>query len=178
MRKRMSYMIQGSGSTSGLFPHMRIGANITLQAKLAAWSEKQIEERLAYLLDMAHLSRHYLKRYPHELSGGENQRVSLCRALMLKPNMLLLDEPFGALDPITRREIQKEFLSIKRELDLTVLLVSHDLQEALRLGDHLVLIDKGDQSRIIESCPKEEFVRSENKLLKEFFSVQQEPSLA
>ena len=130
---------------------------------------------------MVHLPWDYLKRYPHELSGGESQRVSLCRALMLKPPMLLLDEPFGALDPITRREIQREFLHIKRKLGLTVIMVSHDLQEAFRLGDHLVFLNKmGKESRarVIESSPKAEFIRSKNKLLKEFLSMRQELPLS
>ncbi len=153
LRNRMGYMVQGGG----LFPHLTIAANIALKAKLLGWSRQKIDQRLDHLLSMVSLPAEYRRRYPYQLSGGEQQRAAICRALMLEPDILLLDEPFGALDPVTRREMQREFLHIKNSLGFTAVLVTHDLQEALRLADHLVLLNKG---KVEQSSERSSFLSS------------------
>jgi osmoprotectant transport system ATP-binding protein len=117
--------------------------NITLLAILEKWPKERIENRARELMKLVNLPVSYSKRYPHELSGGEQQRVGLCRAMMLNPKIFLLDEPFGALDPITRSEIHAEFAKLQRLEARTIVLVTHDLREALKLADHLVILNKG-----------------------------------
>ncbi len=139
LRRSIGYAVQGTG----LFPHMTIRKNVILMAKLEGWKRARIQERLHGLMELVNLPLSYLDRYPYELSGGEQQRVGLCRAMMLNPRLFLLDEAFGALDPITRGEIHEEFLRIQSLEPRTILMVTHDIREALKLADFILLLNGG-----------------------------------
>lgn len=140
IRQRAGYAIQ----SGGLFPHLTARRNVELPARHAGWSREQTGARIAELASMVHLSESTLGRFPAELSGGQRQRVALMRALVLDPGVLLLDEPLGALDPLIRGELQREFRSLFRELRKTVVLVTHDLAEAAYLApDDIVLLRSG-----------------------------------
>ena len=139
LRLHIGYAVQGTG----LFPHLTVEANITLLARLIKWDAERIKARTEELMELVNLPFSYVQRYPHELSGGEQQRVGLCRAMILNPQVFLLDEPFGALDPISRNEIQREFLHLQRSEARTIILVTHDLREALKLAERLVILDQG-----------------------------------
>ncbi|PIR24676.1 MAG: ABC transporter ATP-binding protein [Deltaproteobacteria bacterium CG_4_10_14_0_2_um_filter_43_8] len=159
LRKQIGYAVQGTW----LFPHMTIRENITLLAKLEQWSAEKIEKRLNELVDLVELWPHLLDRYPYQLSGGQQQRVGLCRAMMLNPEILLLDETFGALDPITKHEIHEEFLRVQRVTDRTVLLVTHDVQEAMKLAKRLIVLHEGkilqhDDVEVVLKKPANAFV--------------------
>jgi osmoprotectant transport system ATP-binding protein len=139
IRRQIGYVVQGGG----LFPHLDAEGNVALVARFLRWDEGRIEKRLAELLDVARLPREALRRFPRQLSGGQAQRVSLMRALMLDPSVLLLDEPLGALDPITRFELQEDLRDVFARLRKTVVLVTHDLAEAAFFADRLVLMRGG-----------------------------------
>lgn len=139
LRRRMGYVIQ----EGGLFPHLTAGQNVTLMARHLSKPESEIQARLEELCDLTHFPRDGLERYPVELSGGQQQRVGLMRALMLDPQVLLLDEPLGALDPLVRRGLQDELRSIFQALEKTVVLVTHDLAEAAYLAHRIVLMKDG-----------------------------------
>jgi osmoprotectant transport system ATP-binding protein len=151
VRRRMGFAVQGTG----LFPHLTARDNICLLAGLEGWPAGNIEQRLDELLALSQIQREQLDRYPHQLSGGQQQRVGLCRAMMLRPEILLLDEPFGAIDPITRLDIQEQFLVLHRAEPTTAVLVTHDMREALRLADHIVIMDSG---RVVCSVDKVELL--------------------
>ncbi len=138
-RRRIGYAVQGAA----LFPHMTGRQNVTLVAKLEGWSEAAMEDRLQVLLDEMDLPHEVADRLPREMSGGQQQRLGLCRALMLKPKLLLLDEPFSAVDPITRVEIYERFTEVKAREGVSSLLVTHDLREARRLAEYLVILNEG-----------------------------------
>lgn len=138
LRRRMGYAVQGGG----LFPHMTVFDNISLVARLEGWSGTKMADRVDELFALFSLQSDLSDRYPHELSGGQQQRVSLCRAIMLAPSLLLLDEPFSALDPITRASIHEDFNALRGATDSTVL-VTHDMAEAIRLADYLVVLREG-----------------------------------
>jgi osmoprotectant transport system ATP-binding protein len=144
VRHHIGYVIQDGG----LFPHLSARDNLVLQPRLLGKSRAEIDNRILELCDLTHFPQNALDRFPLELSGGQRQRVSLMRALMLSPELLLLDEPFAALDPLVRARLQTELKSIFRELHQTAVLVTHDLAEAARLGDHIVLMQEG---RIIQA---------------------------
>lgn len=139
LRRRMGYAVQGTA----LFPHLCARDNITLIARLARWSAAAIDERLAQLTQLMHLDPACLDRHPHQLSGGQQQRVGLCRAMMLRPEALLLDEPFGAIDPITRYDIHQQMLELLGAEPTTVLLVTHDMREAMLLAQRIVVMHAG-----------------------------------
>ena len=139
LRRRMGYAVQGSG----LFPHLTARGNITLAATLARWSDSEITARQDELLSLMHLERTLLDRHPHELSGGQQQRVGLCRAMMLRPEVLLLDEPFAAIDPITRYDIHRQLQELLAVEPAAVLLVTHDMREAMQLAQRIVVLDRG-----------------------------------
>jgi len=139
LRHRMGYVIQ----EGGLFPHLTVRHNITLMASYLRWPAKKIELRLQELAELVHISPSFFNRYPSELSGGQRQRVSLMRALMLDPDLLLLDEPLGALDPMIRFDLQQELKEIFNRLDKTVIMVTHDIAEAAFFADHIVLLRDG-----------------------------------
>src|SRR6516164_3027984 len=139
LRRRIGYMIQ----EGGLFPHLTARANVLLMARHIGKSEKEMHNRLLELSELTRFSEKLLPRYPVELSGGQRQRVSLMRALMLSPQLLLLDEPLGALDPLVRAALQKDLKEIFARLRQTVLFVTHDLAEAIYFGDEIVLMNGG-----------------------------------
>jgi osmoprotectant transport system ATP-binding protein len=138
-RRRIGYVIQ----EGGLFPHLTARANILLMARHLGKSESETKPRLSDLCELTRFSENLLPRYPVELSGGQRQRVSLMRALMLSPELLLMDEPLGALDPLVRASLQKDLKEIFARLHQTALLVTHDLAEAAYLGDEIVLMNEG-----------------------------------
>ena len=139
LRRRIGYVIQ----EGGLFPHLTGRANILLMARHLGESSDEMNSRLARLCALTRFPDNLLARYPLELSGGQRQRVSLMRALMLSPELLLLDEPLGALDPLVRASLQKDLKEIFGQLQQTALLVTHDLSEAAYLGDEIVLMNEG-----------------------------------
>ncbi|EED32347.1 ABC transporter ATP-binding protein [gamma proteobacterium NOR5-3] len=149
IRQRMGYAVQGTG----LFPHLTVADNISIGAKVAGWSQQQQTDRLGELLSLTHLDEALLQRYPHELSGGQQQRVGLCRAMMLRPQVLLLDEPFAAIDPITRFDIHQQLQQLLVAEPVTVVLVTHDMREAMSLAQQIVVMDKG-KVRVNESTAK------------------------
>ena len=139
-RRRIGYAVQGAG----LFPHMTVRQNVDLLARLERWPREDIESRFAELLEEMGLDASLADRYPNQLSGGQQQRVGLCRALMLKPGLLLLDEPFSAVDPITRMELYEQFMHAQQHEGVSALLVTHDMREAVRLAQHLVIVGSGE----------------------------------
>src|SRR4029450_10742779 len=139
LRRRIGYVIQ----EGGLFPHLTARANVLLMARYLGKSNEEMRTRLLELCELTRLSDNLLSRYTVELSGGQRQRVSLMRALMLSPELLLLDEPLGALDPLVRASLQKELKEIFRRLGQTVLFVTHDLAEAIYFADQIVLLNEG-----------------------------------
>lgn len=139
LRRKMGYVIQ----EGGLFPHLTARQNTTLMASYTGWSTSKINDRISELTDLTQFPVDGLDRYPAQLSGGQRQRVSLMRALMLDPELLLMDEPLGALDPLIRKDLQVELKSIFQHLHKTVLVVTHDLGEAGYLGDTIVLMREG-----------------------------------
>lgn len=161
LRRQIGYAVQGTG----LFPHMTVAGNITLLARLVKWPRDRIGDRAASLMKLTGLPETFARRYPHELSGGQQQRVGLCRAMMLNPPVFLLDEPFGALDPVTRADIHQEFLHLQQSEPRTIVLVTHDLREARRIAQRLVVLHRG---RIVQegTCaeilakPADEWVRN------------------
>ena len=160
-RRQIGYVVQGGA----LFPHMTAGANVTLMPKYIGWGSGDISEKLDFLSEMMDLPREALTRYPNELSGGQRQRVSLMRALMLDPEVLVLDEPFGALDPIVRFQLQKDLRALFRKLRKTLVMVTHDISEAAFFGDQIILMRAGtivQQGPISDFLhrPKEDFVKT------------------
>jgi osmoprotectant transport system ATP-binding protein len=153
MRRKMGYVIQ----EGGLFPHLTTHKNITLMASYLGWDTPRIETRVKELLRLTQFPEDGLKRYPAQLSGGQRQRVSLMRALMMDPELLLMDEPLGALDPMIRVDLQAELKRIFRELGKTVVMVTHDLGEAAYLADTIVMMREGE---IVQSGTLGELVRS------------------
>jgi len=140
LRKNIGYVIQ----QIGLFPHMTVRENIGLIPKIEGWSRDRIEERVKELLTLVHLPPEiFMDRYPKELSGGQQQRIGLARALVMDPPLLLMDEPFGALDPLLRRQLQDEFIAIKENIGRTIVFVTHDINEAFRLGDRIAIMHEG-----------------------------------
>jgi osmoprotectant transport system ATP-binding protein len=140
LRRGIGYVIQ----QVGLFPHLDVAANVATVPRLVGWDRRRIEARVDELLDLVGLDPAiYRHRRPDELSGGQRQRVGVARALATDPPILLMDEPFGAVDPVTRARLQDEFLRLQRQLRRTVVLVTHDIDEALRLGDHLAVLAAG-----------------------------------
>ena len=156
LRRNMGYAIQGVG----LFPHMTVGENISVVPKLYKWDEPRITARIEELLDLVGLPIEYATKYPRELSGGEAQRVGVARALGADPEFLLMDEPFGALDPVNRKRLQREFLEIQRRLKKTVVFVTHDINEAATMADQLVIMKEG---KIVAAGTPEEIACCEDE---------------
>lgn len=159
LRRKIGYVIQ----QIGLFPHMTIQQNISLVPKLLKWPEQQRKERARELLKLVDMGPEYLDRYPHELSGGQQQRIGVLRALAAEPPLILMDEPFGALDPITRDSLQEEFKKLQKTLHKTIVFVTHDMDEAIKLADRIVILKAGEIVQVgtpddILRNPADEFV--------------------
>lgn len=161
LRRRIGYVIQGAG----LFPHYTVAENIAIVPKLLGWDKKRIAARVDELLELVSLdAAQYRDRFPRELSGGQQQRVGVARALAADPPVLLMDEPFGAVDPITRQRLQDELLRLQEELHKTIVFVTHDFDEAVKLGDRIAILDVGseivqyDTPEAILAAPANEFV--------------------
>jgi osmoprotectant transport system ATP-binding protein len=160
LRQRIGYVIQDGG----LFPHLTGSANVSLMAAYLGWPKRKIASRVDELRELTRLSPEVLARYPAEMSGGQRQRVALVRALMLDADVLLLDEPLGALDPMVRAELQQELAKIFRRLRKTVALITHDLSEAAFFADRIVLLRCGrvvqtGTIRELQNSPADDFVR-------------------
>ncbi|MFC7063180.1 ABC transporter ATP-binding protein [Halobacillus seohaensis] len=160
MRRNTGYVIQ----SNGLFPNMTIEDNTMIVPDLLGWDRKKKRDRFNYLMDLLGMNPDdYRKRFPHELSGGQQQRIGVARAMASDPPVMLMDEPFGALDPIIREKVQDEFLAIQKEVKKTILFVSHDIDEAVRMGDKIALLRDGsimqyDRPTDMLIQPKNEFV--------------------
>jgi osmoprotectant transport system ATP-binding protein len=153
LRRRIGYCFQGTG----LFPHLTVAENVGITPDLKGWSPSRISARVDECLRLAELApERFRDRRPHELSGGEQQRVAVARALAGEPDVVLLDEPFGALDALTRERLQRSFDELRRRLRLTAIFVTHDVLEAFRLGDRIAVLDRG---RLLQVGTPEELVR-------------------
>lgn len=156
LRRKIGYVVQ----ETGLFPHYSVEKNVGLVPELLHKSREEVSRRTDEMLQLVGLEPpEFRKRYPHELSGGQRQRVGVARALAADPPILLMDEPFGALDPVSRAEVQQEFKQLQARLQKAVVLVTHDLREALFLGDTIALMDAG---RVQAFCKREEFLQSQD----------------
>jgi len=153
LRRGIGYVIQ----EVGLFPHFTVARNIGLVPKIEGWCADRTLSRVEELLQLVGLPAEIASRYPHQLSGGQRQRVGVARALAANPEILLMDEPFGALDPLTRDDLQREFLLLQQRLNKTVVFVTHDLREALRLGSRIALMEAG---KLVTVLSPQEFVKS------------------
>jgi len=166
LRRGIGYVLQNNG----LFPHYTVAENIAIVPQLLKWDAKKIQHRVSELLEKLHLSKDFLKVYPNELSGGQQQRVGLARALVADPPVLLMDEPFGALDNITKAKIHAEFKALDELKRKTIIMVTHDVQEAFELGDRICLMDKG---KIVQTgTPAELLFKPVNKFVKDFLNEQ------
>src|SRR5688572_21638621 len=139
LRRRIGYVIQ----QIGLFPHMTIADNIATVPKMLGWDKERTSQRIDELLETVGIDLSYRDRYPKELSGGQRQRIGVARAMAADPPVLLMDEPFGAIDPITRDRLQDEFLRLQREIKKTIVFVTHDIDEAIKMGDKIAVLQKG-----------------------------------
>ena len=162
LRRRIGYVIQ----QVGLFPHQTIGRNITTVPRLLGWSRQRVEQRLDELLHLVGMDPGtYRDRFPKELSGGQRQRVGVARALAADPPVMLMDEPFGALDPISRDRLQNEFLRLQQEIGKTIVFVTHDIDEAIKMGDRIAILREGsavaqyDTPERVLAAPADDFVR-------------------
>ncbi|GAB3724329.1 ABC transporter ATP-binding protein [Spirosoma lituiforme] len=151
LRRRIGYVIQDGG----LFPHYTVADAVATVPKLLGWEPARIQERIRELMDTLQLPETLLGRYPAELSGGQRQRVGLARALAVSPPVVLMDEPFGALDPFTRKHVRRELFGLHELRETTVVLVTHDVSEALELADRIALMDKG---RLVQIGPPDELL--------------------
>ncbi len=165
LRRRIGYVLQ----EAGLMPHFSVADNVGLVPKLQDWEKERRAARIIEMLELVGLPpARFADRFPHELSGGQSQRVGVARALAADPDIILLDEPFGALDAITRTRLQREFAELVRSLHKTAVFVTHDLHEAMLLGTRIALMEKG---QIVLSTTPDEFVRSELPLAKQYMGT-------
>ncbi len=164
LRRHIGYAIQ----EVGLFPHYTVERNIALVPTIERWPEEKTRARVQELIRLVGLDSDIASRYPHQLSGGQRQRVGVARALAADPPILLMDEPFGALDPLTRSDLQREFLALQQRLGKTVLFVTHDLHEALRLGTRIALLEQG---RLVSLTSAEEFRKSSEPLVAKYMEA-------
>ncbi len=165
LRRRIGYVIQ----EVGLFPHFTIEQNVCLVPGLENWPVERIKSRFAEVMQLVGMNpAEYAGKYPRELSGGQRQRIGVARALAADPAILLMDEPFGALDPVTRAELQREFLALSRKVSKTTVLVTHDLREALLLGTRVVLLDAG---RIVAEASSGDFLKLRQRVARDFIAA-------
>ena len=161
LRRKIGYVIQNKG----LFPHMTVEKNIIYVPVISGQKDKRQNRKLAEeLIGLVGLEREMLDRYPEELSGGQQQRVGIARALTSRPKLLLMDEPFGALDEITKRAMQNELLALQKKLGMTVVFITHDIREAMKLGDRVLVMEQGkiaqcDTPENVKKNPADEFVK-------------------
>ena len=162
LRRSIGYVIQNIG----LLPHLNVSENIGLILKLEGWDQAKIRERVSELLNFVSLPpKSFMDRYPHQLSGGQQQRIGLARALAMDPPLLLMDEPFGALDPLLRTQLQDEFCKIKKELGKTIVFVTHDINEAFKLGDRVAIMDNASLVQV--GTPEELIFEPSSELVSE-----------
>ncbi len=162
LRRSIGYVVQ----STGLFPHMNVYENIAVVPKLFAWKEEVILDRVKELIQLVGLDvKSYIHKYPSELSGGEAQRIGVARALAANPEIILMDEPFGALDPLNRQNLQNEFLKIQKQLKKTVIFVTHDIDEAMKMGDKIAIMSGG---RLQCFDRPENLLLSDNPFVKSF----------
>ena len=164
LRRSIGYVIQDGG----LFPHFTVERNIALVPHIENWQRQRVDARVRELLATVGLSEDLSTRYPSELSGGQRQRIGVARALAADPPILILDEAFGALDPITRSEMQKEFRALQQRMRKAVIFVTHDLREALLLADRIALMEEG---RLVVDLPVAEFTRSRDPLVRAYMEA-------
>ncbi|MFL6440185.1 MAG: ATP-binding cassette domain-containing protein [Terriglobales bacterium] len=164
LRRSMGWVIQ----ETGLFPHYTVEKNIAVVPHLERWPADRVRARVLELLQLVGLDPDLRTRYPHQLSGGQRQRVGFARALAADPQILLMDEPFGALDPITRAELQKQFTELQQRLRKTVVMVTHDLREALLLGTRIALFEAG---RLVGVFGREGFANSSDPHVREYMNL-------
>ncbi|WP_231426873.1 ABC transporter ATP-binding protein [Pedobacter sp. Leaf250] len=164
LRRNIGYVLQNNG----LFPHYTVAENIAIVPKLLNWDNKKITSRINEIIEKLHLPESYLAMFPSELSGGQQQRVGLARALVTDPSILLMDEPFGALDNVTRSSIRKEFKALEELKRKTMVMVTHDIHEAFELADRICLMDKGEIIQI--GTPKELLYQPVNKFSEDFLA--------
>lgn len=162
LRRSIGYSVQGTG----LFPHMTVFENIALLPKISNQDIGVITTRIEYLMNMVDLDLGFRDKYPYQLSGGEQQRVGICRAMILNPRIFLLDEAFGALDVMTRNEIHEELLILQKEEPRTIILVTHDVREAIKLADNLIIIEEG---KIQQNAPPDQVLKNPaNRIVEKF----------
>lgn len=161
LRRRIGYVLQ----QIALFPHMTVAENVAVVPELLGWDKKKIEARIDELFRLTGMSPDLRNKYPAELSGGQQQRVGVMRALAAEQDVILMDEPFSALDPITREQLQNDLLRLNSELGKTILFVTHDMNEALKLGSRICLMDKG---HIVFIGNKDELLESTDPFVREF----------
>jgi osmoprotectant transport system ATP-binding protein len=166
LRRGIGYVLQNNG----LFPHYTVAENIAIVPQLLKWDKQQITQRTNELLEKLHLSKDYLNAYPNELSGGQQQRVGLARALVSDPPVLLMDEPFGALDNVTKAKIHAEFKALDELKRKTIIMVTHDVQEAFELADRICLMDAGKM--VQEGKPADLLFKPKNKFVAGFLNEQ------
>ncbi|HVX25204.1 MAG TPA: ABC transporter ATP-binding protein [Parafilimonas sp.] len=166
LRRSIGYALQNTG----LFPHYTVSENIAIVPNLFKWNKEKIKSRVEELMSKLHLSKDYYNAYPNELSGGQQQRVGLARALAADAAILLMDEPFGALDPITRTHVRNDFKNLEEFKKKTIVLVTHDVQEAFELADRICLMDKGKIVQV--GTPTELLFKPANEFVKSFFNEQ------
>jgi osmoprotectant transport system ATP-binding protein len=164
LRRGIGYVIQDGG----LFPHFTVERNIALVPTIEGWNHERVQARVRELLTLVGLDANLASRYPSELSGGQRQRVGVARALAADPPILILDEAFGALDPITRSEMQKEFRALQQRMQKAVIFVTHDLREALLLADRIALMEDG---RLIVNLTAAEFTKSQHPLVRAYMEA-------
>jgi osmoprotectant transport system ATP-binding protein len=164
LRRGIGYVIQDAG----LFPHFTVERNIGLVPAIEKWPAERTRQRVLELLQLVGLDPGLRSRFPRELSGGQRQRVGVARALAADPPILLMDEPFGALDPLTRADLQREFLALQKRIHKTVVFVTHDLREAMLLGTRIALMEAG---KLVTALATEEFVRSHDPLVKRYLEA-------
>ena len=166
LRRSIGYVVQ----STGLFPHMNVRENISVVPRLLNWKEDKILERVKELIALVGLDvKAYINKYPSELSGGEAQRIGVARALAADPEIILMDEPFGAVDPLNRANLQNEFLKIQKQLKKTVIFVTHDIDEEMKMGDKIAIMSKG----VLESFESPETIlMSDNKFVKSFLGTE------
>lgn len=170
LRRHIGYVIQGNG----LFPHWTVAQNIAVVPKLQGWDSARVDARVAELLGLFQLDpERFAHRYPHELSGGQQQRVGVARALAAEPKVLLMDEPFGALDPVIRGKAQEDLLAIQKQFGTTVILVTHDMEEAIRLGERIAVMDAG---RLVQyATPAEMLARPASDFVESLLDPNERP---